>query len=352
MVKGLYISATNLNANQHKLEVISNNLANTNTTGFKRDDVEFESFNARLQRRVRGSVLPAELGVADAGIEAIDENEYSLQTKRGYFSFETPYGTHNTKAATVWIDDGGYVRSVYKTPSGQIDKRRGNYMLSNGKRVQIEGKPSLGKSGELNGQQVVKYYKPTDIGMISAGVSTFDVRTDFQQGNIVRTDNKTDFAIKGDGFFTVLGKDGQEYLTRDGVLTLNGSGELMNYSGDRLIGLNGSIVLENEEFAINRFGEVIVDGEIVDKVQMVSVPDKSDIYKVGSTHFKLREDSKENTEEFNGELISGHIEKSNVEAVSEMIKLIELNRNFESSQKVVSTIDEMLGKAVLEVGKA
>ncbi len=352
MVKGLYISATNLNANQHKLEIISNNLANTSTTGYKRDDVEFESFNARLQRRVRGSVLPAERGVADAGMETIDDNEYSLQTKRGYFSFETPHGIHQTKSAKVWIDERGYVRSVYKTPSGQIDKRRGNYMLSNDKRVKIEGNPGLLRDGTLNGQQVVRHYKPDNVGMISSGVSTFDVRTDFEQGNIVRTDNKTDFAIKGDGFFAVLGSDGKEYLTRDGVLTLNGNGELMNYSGDRLMGLKGSVVLDNDEFAINRFGEVIVGGKIVDKVKMVSIPDKSDIYKVGTDHFRLREDSRKNTEPFKGELIAGHIEKSNVEAVSEMIKLIELNRNFESSQKVVSTIDEMLGKAVLEVGKA
>ncbi len=352
MVKGLYISATNLIANQNKLGVISNNLANAGTTGYKRDDMEFESFNARLQRRVRGSHFPAELGVAKSKVEKINSNEYSLNTKRGYFSFETPEGTHKTKSAKVWVDKDGYVRSVYKTPSGQIDKRRGNYMISNGKKVKVDGELSITDSGKLNGQQVVRYYMPTDVGTLSAGVKSYDVRTNFEQGNIIRTDNKTDYAIKGDGFFAVKSPKGSEYLTRFGALALNGKGELMTADGNYLIGKEGRVVLKNEDFAINRFGEVIVEGQIVDKVKMVSVPDKSDIYKVGTNYFKLREDSKDNVEDFKGELIYGHIERSNVEAVSEMIKMIELNRNFESAQKVVTTIDEMMAKSVSEVGKA
>lgn len=355
MVKGLYISATNLIANQRKLEVISNNLSNLHTTGFKRDDVEFESFHARLHRRVRGSFLPAELGQAGAEVEKKGD-EYHMSLKRGHFRFETPDGIHYAKSAIVRIDEDGYVRSVYRTPSGQFDQRRGNYLLSGKERVRIEGAGAelrISSDGKIGEQRVVELYKLADVGTLSAGVNTYDVRTSFDQGTIIRTDNVTDFAIKGDGFFAVQAPNGQEYLTRFGAMTLNAVGELMTLDGSRLIGMNGPVVLEEGDFAINRYGEVIQDGEIVDKIKMVKVEDKSDVYKVGLNYFKLREERQRvgKVEDFDGELIQGHIERSNVEAVSEMIKMIELNRNYESAQKVVTTIEEMMAKATGELGK-
>lgn len=355
MVKGLYISATNLIANQRKLEVISNNLSNLHTTGFKRDDVEFESFHARLHRRVRGSFLPAELGQAGAEVEKKGD-EYHMSLKRGHFRFETPDGIHYAKSAIVRIDEDGYVRSVYRTPSGQFDQRRGNYLLSGKERVRIEGAGAelrISSDGKIGEQRVVELYKLADVGTLSAGVNTYDVRTSFDQGTIIRTDNVTDFAIKGDGFFAVQAPNGQEYLTRFGAMTLNAAGELMTLDGSRLIGMNGPVVLEEGDFAINRYGEVIQDGEIVDKIKMVRVEDKSDVYKVGLNYFKLREERQRvgKVEDFDGELIQGHIERSNVEAVSEMIKMIELNRNYESAQKVVTTIEEMMAKATGELGK-
>ncbi|MDO4753547.1 MAG: flagellar hook-basal body protein [Bacillota bacterium] len=351
MVKGLYISATNLIANQRKLEVISNNLSNLHTTGFKRDDMEFESFHARLHRRVRGSMLPAELGPIGAESER-EGDAYHLSLKRGYFRFETPNGIHHTKSAVVRVDEDGYVRSMYRTPSGQIDERRGDYMLTGNERLRLASRDlQITPDGRIEGKRVADHYRLTDVGTISAGVNGYDVRTVFEQGTIVRTDNKTDFAIKGDGFFAVKAPNGEEYLTRFGAMMINGNGELMTLDGSRLIGLNGSVILEQGDFAINRHGEVIRNGEIVDKIKMVKVEDKSDVFKVGTNYFKLREKPVGKVGNFDGELIQGHIERSNVEAVSEMIKMIELNRNYESAQKVVTTIEEMMAKATGELGK-
>ena len=56
MVKGLYIGASSMITNINKMDVIGNNLANVNTTGFKKDSVEVESFNARLLTRINGSM--------------------------------------------------------------------------------------------------------------------------------------------------------------------------------------------------------------------------------------------------------------------------------------------------------
>lgn len=352
MVKGLYIAATNLNANKKKLDVISNNLANIHTSGFKREDVEFESFNARLQSRIHGSMRPAEVGVGDVEF-AKDGNEYTVSTKNGYFRFETKDGVHVSKDAKLYIDKEGYVKSVYKTASGQIDMRKGSYLLNGAERVRVSAGEELNKE-MFEAPGVIHPYRANTIGTLSAGVKVQEIRIEHEQGTILRTENFSDFAISGDGYFTVLGQNGQEYLTRFGATTLNQHGELMTLNGAKLVGTNGAVKLGQGEFTINNFGEVIQNGEIIDRLKLVSVTDKSDLFKVGVNYFKLREPENRqgSIEPFKGELLQGYIERSNVDPITEMIRMMELNRSYEGAQKVITTLDEMLGKAVNELGKA
>lgn len=42
MIRGLYTAATGMNAQQHQIDVTSNNIANVNTIGFKKDRAEFQ----------------------------------------------------------------------------------------------------------------------------------------------------------------------------------------------------------------------------------------------------------------------------------------------------------------------
>ena len=65
MVKGLYIAGTSMITNIKKMDVIGNNLANVNTTGYKKDGIQVESFNARLLSRINGSNMPYEYGAKE-----------------------------------------------------------------------------------------------------------------------------------------------------------------------------------------------------------------------------------------------------------------------------------------------
>ncbi len=53
---------------------------------------------------------------------------------------------------------------------------------------------------------------------------------------------------------------------------------------------------------------------------------------------------------FDGEILQGFIEKSNVSTITEMIEVMELYRNYESSQRLVTTYDSTLDKVINEVG--
>jgi flagellar basal-body rod protein FlgG len=48
---------------------------------------------------------------------------------------------------------------------------------------------------------------------------------------------------------------------------------------------------------------------------------------------------------------SGHIEESNVNALSEMVKMIQGMRSYESAQKLMQTLDRMADTAIHDVGR-
>lgn len=58
MIRGLYTSAWSMLANQRKMDVITNNMANVNTAGFKKDTVVFQSFPEILTKRINDTQSP------------------------------------------------------------------------------------------------------------------------------------------------------------------------------------------------------------------------------------------------------------------------------------------------------
>ncbi|MDK2867117.1 MAG: flagellar basal-body rod protein FlgF, partial [Clostridiales bacterium] len=139
--------------------------------------------------------------------------------------------------------------------------------------------------------------------------------------------------------------------TRNGAFTINQYDELVTMDGYNVMGLDGPIIITSENFAINEFGEVIQENEISDKLTLSNFTNVADLKKVGGTFFKFKDNPTGEMVDFEGEVKQGVIEHSNVDAIAEMINLIEMNRNYESNQKVVTTIDELIGKAVNDLGR-
>ena len=101
MNRGLYISATSLVANQKKLDVLSNNLANTDTTGFKKDISLTETFPEKLLSKMGGEKTgPRLLGENRFSHEITQLNNrgnelqqiHTATTQNGYFVVSTPMG--------------------------------------------------------------------------------------------------------------------------------------------------------------------------------------------------------------------------------------------------------------------
>jgi flagellar basal-body rod protein FlgF len=156
---------------------------------------------------------------------------------------------------------------------------------------------------------------------------------DFSQGPIEQTKNPMDVAVQGNGFLVVQTAAGERY-TRDGGLTLNTQGQLVTASGDQVLGTAGPIVFQPTDHDVN----IASDGTITvqegtnrtdalrGKLRLVSFADAQRLLKQGSNLYSAADgaaqpDPKSSVEQ-------GYIEKSNVNAVAEMSRMIEVTRAY------------------------
>lgn len=178
------------------------------------------------------------------------------------------------------------------------------------------------------------------------------VQTDFSQGTLKETGNPLDLALNGRGFFTVE-RDSEIQYTRDGHFSVDNEGFLTTSAGHHVLGAGGWIhlTLDGEKvgnISISQVGEVFVNDELIDTLQLVDFNDYSQLTKAGDNLFANAANGYTTEDVF---VIQGNLEGSNVSPVNEMIGLMNIQRSFESSQRAVRTIDQALRKAANEVGR-
>ena len=102
---------------------------------------------------------------------------------------------------------------------------------------------------------------------------------------------------------------------------------------------------------VNPDGAVIVDGEQVSKVAVVTFAELSSLEKEGYNLFRVKSPDIQEQQAQGVEVKQGFLEGSNVNVVKEMTDMIDLFRAFEAQQRAISTVNDMDGIAVNRVGK-
>jgi len=256
----------------------------------------------------------------------------------------------------VRVDDEGYLSTFYRDGNKSLYPTKGHRIYGENGYIKVDdGELSFDNSGNVlvDGEIIDNIiFKPTAnvIGTMGHGVRIERTETMFEQGQLERTDYEYDIAIDGKGFFEVESTFGTAF-TRDGRFKLNKFNELVTTEGFTVSGLEGPIVIEGSNFQVNQFGEVIVDGETVDKMQLHNITNTFDLEKAGSGYFIFEEGYELAEEDFEASVRQGYIEKSNANNLEEMITLMELYRNYESNQRMVTAYDNTLDKAVNQIGR-
>ncbi len=178
--------------------------------------------------------------------------------------------------------------------------------------------------------------------------------TDFGQGHLEETNNPLDLAISGRGFFTVETENGMAF-TREGHFKLDQNGILRTTDGHAVMGHGGMIALnigphEPENVVITQSGEVLVGDEQVGELLISDFENLNNLKKAGSNLFVATEEAV-GFEPGQVTIQQGFLERSNVNPAQEMIDLISIQREFESVQKMVRTMDNIFNSAVNQLGK-
>ncbi|MFW2330774.1 MAG: flagellar hook-basal body protein [Nitrospinota bacterium] len=188
--------------------------------------------------------------------------------------------------------------------------------------------------------------------------STFPVAaktiSDYSEGPFKSRSDNLSVAIKGSGFFELQASDQRKY-TKDGAFKVSSDGYLVSSDDMPLLSKHDSpIFIGNLNAKINNKGEVWLterdhdsDKEILaGTIKIVDFPKPYTLSKAGNN---LYSSDVEGSILPTANLESSHVEMSNVNAVQEMVDLIENSRSFESIMKLITEHDSMTGKVAEQV---
>jgi flagellar basal-body rod protein FlgF len=169
-------------------------------------------------------------------------------------------------------------------------------------------------------------------------------------GSQSRTNRDLDVAIEGNGFLVVQTPRGTRY-TRNGSLMLNAKGVLVASEGSPILGASGRpITLGRGAININAEGAVALDGREIDRLKIVSFEDPAKLTREGNS-LLLLQNGKDQEKISGAKIKSGYLEQSNVNAVSSIVRMVGIMRQFEAIQKTVNVMNDMNSKSIEKLGR-
>jgi flagellar basal-body rod protein FlgF len=172
---------------------------------------------------------------------------------------------------------------------------------------------------------------------------------DLSQSTISQTGGQFDFAIQGDGFFLIDTPQGQR-LTRAGSFTPSAEGELVTPDGYRLLDAGGAPIFvppDAKSVAVSADGTLSADGQPLAQIGLWQPTDPLALRHQSGTLF----DGGEVEPAESATLLQGMLEDSNVEPVSEIARMIEVQRAYELGQKFLDAEDERVRGVIQTLGR-
>lgn len=203
---------------------------------------------------------------------------------------------------------------------------------------------------------------PAQVGLGTRIASTTSI---YKQGSMMESENDTDFAIVGDGFFAVRGADGETYYTRagnfnwsvgtNGITLTNSDGyPVLDTNNNPIIlpaGISSGNVVVSSDGA---FGYTNANGVYVAMNQRFGIYQFNNPAGLNKTGDNLLEvtaasgaalNEATNANLTRSEVRQNYLEGSNVQVADEMVNLIIAQRAYQLNSKAITTADEMLEQA-------
>lgn len=170
---------------------------------------------------------------------------------------------------------------------------------------------------------------------------------DFHPGELHPTGNPMDVAIDGDGFFTVRGPNNETFYTRAGNFKINDKTELVTASGRQVLDRNQQPI----KVDLNQGKPVFLpDGTIyagktqVAQLGLVQFANQDKLVKYGEGALFSAPAGLTPQPLTKPALHQEALESSNVNAVDEMVRMIQTERAYQIQEKIIQTVDDMTSR--------
>ena len=197
---------------------------------------------------------------------------------------------------------------------------------------------------------------PAMASQVGSSVNGFGVlggnRLDLSQGDIAKTGNPLDVALRGDGFFAIQAAGGKTLYTRDGSFSLSPSGVLQTAHGEPVMDVHGkSMTVPTGVVRVSGDGSVSVstaDGNsaVVGQIGVFSFADKASLH--AESAGRLSADASAKPVASDALMEQGAVEGSNEDAVHGTMQLVLVQRQAEMMQKALSVFNNEFDKTAAE----
>ena len=178
---------------------------------------------------------------------------------------------------------------------------------------------------------------------------------DLSSGRLEQTNGVLDFALEGPGYFVVDTPQGERY-TRNGHFQLNNQGQVVTDDGYLVQSDGGAIALQQQDsdIAVGPDGTISIKNQVgasvqlLGKMRIVNFADERMLKKAGASLFDAA--GQPATPATEARVHQGVVEKSNVEAVIEITKMIDVLRAYQASTEMTKQSEEMYRRAIEQLG--
>lgn len=174
---------------------------------------------------------------------------------------------------------------------------------------------------------------------------------DPRDGHLQSTGNQLDVGLAGPGYFAVETPGGPRY-TRDGHFELDGQGRIVSRDGFALLDRGGSplaVPQGTEKIEISDTGRVTSDKGQIGDIQVVKFESDLLLRKIGANLYETEAPS----QPIDGEtrVKQGMIEAANVQPILEITNMIEVQRRYQASQRLIEGEHERARSAIQKLSR-
>lgn len=236
--------------------------------------------------------------------------------------------------------------SLYVSLSGQMSlMRRLETLAHNVANVNTAGF----RAEEIKFEQLLSQKTNEPTSFVSAG----DTYINRKAGEVMRTENPLDVAVTGDSWLAFQGPNGPVY-TRDGRMTMTPDGELRTLNGYPVLDVGGAPIQINPNGGaptISNDGTMTQGQARVGVLGLFTIPPQANLARFENSGV-VPDMAAEPALDFNKTgVLQGFMEQANVNPVSEISRLIQIQRSFDSISNAMTQTEQTLSSAVKTLGE-